>query len=135
MPDLRPTQLFQVEPSLVKTWRLYEPGVWCSLWVLSPFLTASLTLTGCSSLCSVSHIQTFPLPAGTAQALPSPDFSLGPPLHCRSPFKEPLVPPGSMAPMESIAPPGLHHLLFNILSHVHSSGHRHLCPWGEKENI
>lgn len=30
MPDLRPTQLFQVEPSLAKTWQLYEPGVWCS---------------------------------------------------------------------------------------------------------
>lgn len=45
------------------------------------------------------------------------------------------MPPGNTVLMESIALPGLHHLLFNILSHAHSSGHRHLYPWGEKENI
>jgi len=110
-------------------------GCGARLWGLSPFLAAAPSLTGCSSLFSVSHSQSFPLPAGTAQALPSPGFSLGSPLPCRSPRKEPLVPPGRAVPVESIALPGLHRSLFNILSHAHFSGHRHLCPQGQKENI
>lgn len=110
-------------------------GCGVRLWGLSPFLAASLSLTGCSSPFSVSHSQSFPLPARTAGLFPTPISHWDPLLHRRSPFKEPPVPPGSAVPMERIAPPGLHCLLFNVLSHARSSGHRHSCPWGQKENI
>lgn len=132
MPDLRPTQLFQAEPSLAKTWRLLEPGRGVCLWELSLFLVSSLSLTGCASLFSASHVQSFSLPAGTAETLPNCSFSWDAPLHRRSPFKEPLVLARSTVPVESTAPSGLHSLLFNILSHARSSGHWHSCLWGQK---
>lgn len=127
MPDLQPTQLFQVEPSLAKTWLCMNPGsgvsIPCCFPVLDRLLLSFLSLTELpfSSWQSTASSQTWFLTRIPGLSQVSTHRAIGA-SRKRHPYG-------------SIAVPGLHHLLFSILSHARSTGHRHSCLWGQKENI